>query len=320
MQVGNVKVETHGSWRKEKCLKVLASATLALTRYPEITSENLVVVPEDLRSQAEFALEASVNLICIIERSKRLISSPTPCVAFVAESKKDRDWLSQRRGIELSKIATAGARLPLDLGVVQGLVADRLDGVFLLDEAMSHEHATGKFHELNRFFECAFARSGTHLVKPLFKFLEPAKQGYTKVEVKEWVFDLRHPATHADRRRTFLLESDVRPVVGRMEQAAYEVLFNKEVWRDSASRRREGVRLTSGTTSARSADVFVVRGTGTRFRVQLLDPFGRYPRDLEGFVTTVPPEWWCVDPQAKKDKSGRVSLSALGAKFEVREA
>jgi len=201
VQVGNVKVETHGSWRKEKSLKVLASAILHLTRYPEITSENLVVVPENLRSQAEFALEATANLICIIERSKRLISSPTPCVAF---------------------------------------------GLF-------------------------------------------------------------------SSNQTYDLWSGV------MEQAAYEVLFNKEVWRDSASRRREGVRLTSGTTSARSADVFVVRGTGTQFCVQLLDPFGRYPRDLEGFLTTVPGDWWCVDPEAMKDKSGRVSLSALGAKFEVRE-
>jgi hypothetical protein len=320
MEAGKIKVQTHGSWRKEKTLKLLASATLQLKGYPGLTDDNLVMIPDDVRSQAELALETAANLISIIEHCQRSISSPTPCVALVPESAMDREWLGQRLGIELRKVATAGARVSLDLGVVQTLVADRLDGVFLLAEALAHEHATGRFHDLNRFFERAFARSGTHLVRGLFKFLRDANQGFTKVEVKEWVFDIRHPATHADREGHFLLESDVRPVVGRMEQAAYDVLFNKEVWRDSSANRREGIRLTSGTTSARSADMFVVRGTEMTMRVQLLDPFGRYPMDLEGFLEKPPADWWCPDPRAAKSESGKVSLSVAGGQFEVRES
>src|SRR4029453_885970 len=234
LQLGNVRVQTHGSWRKEKSLKLLASATLRLSQYPEITSEDLVIVPADLRSQAEFALETAANLISIIERSKRSISSPTPCVVFIPESKKTgigllRAWYRVQEGRHGWGACSSGLHGRSEAG--RGPFRWRL----LLAEAMAHEHATGKFHELNRFFERAFTRRGTHLVKPLFKPLEPANLGYTKAEIKEWVFDLRHPATHADRNRSFLLESDVRPVVGRMEQAAYEVLLKKEFWRNSAS-------------------------------------------------------------------------------------
>ena len=318
-QSDDMKVQTHGSWRQEKGLRILVSATLPLPGCLNVTSDNLVVIPDDIRSRAEFGLEAVANVISLVEHSKRSISSPTPCIALGPESTVDRDWLRERCGIELKRVATVGTRLALSLEEVQKLVVDRIDGVFLLAEAIAHEHATGKFHELNRFFERAFARSGTHLVRPLFKFLEPAGFGYSRQEVKEWVFVLRHGATHADRSVSFLLEADVRPVVGRMEQAAYDVLFNKEVWHGSSFDRRAGIRLTSGITSARSADMFLVRGAEFSARVQLLDPFGRYPLDLTGLATNLPDDWWCVDPRVVINESGGVGLSVTGGKLEVRD-
>ena len=61
-------------------------------------------------------------------------------------------------------------------------------------------------------------------------------------------------ATHADVRRRFVLESDVRPVTSRMEQAAFDVLLNKRAWREPSLERRgawvpvAGTRNPSGAT------------------------------------------------------------------------
>src|SRR6185503_17195257 len=141
---------------------------------------------------------------------------------------------------------------------------DRVDGVALLAEALSHGHAMGQFHELVRLFERAFARSSNTLLDPLANFLAKAGQGYTRDEVETWVVKMRHLATHADVQPDFALEADVRPVLSRMLMAAYEVLFNKNTWQTPASGRRKVWKPVVGALSTDSTDIFVTKGEEAR--------------------------------------------------------
>ena len=77
-----------------------------------------------------------------------------------------------------------------------------------------------------RLFERAFARPAKLLTHPLAAFLHP-RFGYDEAELGKWFDELRDPATHADARKEVLLERDVRPVIDRMERAAFDVLLNK---------------------------------------------------------------------------------------------
>lgn len=92
-----------------------------------------------------------------------------------------------------------------------------------------------------RVFKRAFRLGPFDLIDPLAEFLAPGHVGYTHEEVRRWI-ELRQPATHADRRPYFVLERDVQPVVERMIQAAYDVLFNKKIWQDKS---REAVGLVA---------------------------------------------------------------------------
>lgn len=177
----------------------------------------------------------------------------------------------------------------LDASVLSKL-SDREDGVALLVEALSHDHAMGRFHEFIRLFERAFARSGKTLTSPLNEFLS-SRFGYTTAELSRWFEELRDPATHADARTEFLLEADVRPVIDRMEQAAFDVLLNKALWRDPSTDRRDVWAPTAGSTNPRGG-AFIVQGTTPVTYGAILDEYGAFPMDLSGVIAQRPGSWW----------------------------
>jgi len=144
-------------------------------------------------------------------------------------------------------------------------------------------------HELLRLLERAFARSSSQLTAPLSQFLASAPLGYTAGEVTSWISDVRHPLTHTDRRDIFALDTDVAPFVPRLEQAAFDVLCNKEHWRDPGSGRRSLWHPTAWVS--RQGQLVRSAGTGGQF-VQLLDPFGAYPVHLEGNLFPLPSGVW----------------------------
>jgi len=160
--------------------------------------------------------------------------------------------------------------------------------VALLAEALQG-HPTGQFRDLFRVFERAFALPAGVLVAPLHAFLHD-RYGYTEEEIEKWR-GLRHAATHADVRRRFVVEADVRPVLARVKQAAYDVLFNKESWRDQAPARRD-LWSPTGWTSQPSGEVKVLQHSTGRLEAKLLDQFSAYPTDLEGAITALPAGWW----------------------------
>jgi hypothetical protein len=225
------------------------------------------------------------------------------CAYLLAETPEERAWLASCSGLEtdFGGVNRLPQQLTLDEATL-GALADRTDGVALLAEALSHAHATGRFHELIRVFERAFALGPYDLIEPLTVFLQGGRFGFTGDEVRSWI-ERRQPATHADRRQEFVLEAGIRPVVARMEQAAYDVLLNKASWRNRSPERREAWHPKVGTTTP-TGDFFMTKGMALSLETQALDAFRAYPLNLAASgVPNIPPEWW-PQPVVSEDASG----------------
>jgi len=289
---GDVEIDADLARDEAGNMLLLVKAHVSLAVLPDRDAEGVVSVPLSERHNAEAAIETFANLLSVSLVCKRQISSPGVCAYLVPESDADRQWLTDSAGLQSDHAGFP--RLPtgimLDDPTLQAL-NDRSDGVALLAEALSHDHATGRFHELIRVYERAFAVGPYHLIDPLSAFLETGLFGYAKDEVLDWI-ERRQPATHADRRPEFMLEADIAPVIARMEQAAYDVVLNKDLWRDKSPARRV-VWDPEGGTSDRAGSMFVRKGSKPRMEFKLLDAFSAYPLHLAAAgVPNTPTDWW----------------------------
>ena len=292
IKFGEVEVETKGTYEIEGETRLLVVAKVDVDADLELTNDGYLVIPGKERIRAEVAIEAAANLVAVVERCKRRISSPTPCIALLPDNKKMFEWLQNTKGMKLQICSVTNMRSFVPVNDAFNFLGDRLDGVALLAEGLSQDHSVGRFHEFVRLFERAFRLSPAKLIKPLTNFLVGANQGYTKTEIQKWLSELRHPATHADKREEFVLERDVRPVIRRIEQAAYDVLFNKAEWRSVSIKRREVWLPSAKTVSANPPNLEVKEGSECVLESQLLDPFGSYPLDLSSCLSELPEGWW----------------------------
>ncbi len=262
----DVIVEALASKEGAGTVKVLVDAAVPLEYRPKLTRDHRVVVPDDRRRRCELAIEAIADLVSIAERCSRSIASPFPWVAFEATCPVTSEWLADAVGIHeldlIVEMPSASSRVDLTPEIIDGL-RDRSDGTVLLAEALAHGHPTAQFQDLFRVFERAFTLLPGLLSAPLHDFLHE-RYGYTEQEIENWK-ELRDAAAHADVRQRFVVEADVRPVLARVKQAAYDVLFNKECWRNRTSVRRE-LWSPNGWTSQ--------------------------PSDLDGAVSALPAGWW----------------------------
>jgi cation transport regulator ChaB len=160
-----------------------------------------------------------------------------------------------------------------------------------LAEASATKHSVARYREFVRFLEHAFARPLNQLEKKLSQFLMAGDLGYTRAEVQDWIA-FRHGAIHGDRQelKDLVMERDVRRFLPRMEQAAYDALFNKAVWHNASQTRREVLRHAAATTGA--TDIRLTQGFDCTIQSQILDPFGAYPLNLEGILNPPPRDWW----------------------------
>jgi hypothetical protein len=275
--------------------QLVVTASVPLSRRPTLMATGLRV-PVAPRRRAEAAIEAAADAVAVAMGKQRTISSPNPYIGRMPETQSELDWMNSTPGFEpllLEQVLSVGT-LDRPLDVVGHLLADRRDGIGLMAEALSHTHATGRFHDLMRVFERAFALGPSAVVEPLTRFLRGAHLGYSRREVAKWS-ELRGPATHADRRPVVLTEPDLRLPVTRMKQAAYDVLLNKATWRDSSTRRRNRWRPTTGTMSANGYHVFIEQYSahGESIQAKILDGFGVYPMNLEAGLNRLPDGvWW----------------------------
>lgn len=294
----SVLTKTGGSDERKT---VLVVAEITLDALPEVSPDGLVAVPESARRELESLIEETASLIAVSCQTEHRVASATPAVALVPESDDDERYLDGCRGFAggFSGRESAGQDIKLTPERVAGL-QDRLDGVALLAEVYAHHRALGRYRELMRFFELAFARTSTDLSKKLYQFLSSDPFGYTHDEVRTWC-SLRHGSMHGDLKKSGLvLESDVRPFVARMEQAALDVLFNKKEWREASRERRKLWVPVAGTTSA-SGGIMIVQGTESTLHFQMYDQFMAYPLNLTGFMTSTPDGWWCPQVSDTED-------------------
>jgi hypothetical protein len=217
---------------------------------------------------------------------------PNPYVAFEAESDDERTWLAESSGLDggLEGVNNQSIRHRLDLESEElSSLTDRWDGVALLSEAFTATRATGRFIDFMRLFERAFRTAAPKLAAPLVAFLD-TRFGYRTDEVRHWTTTMRGATAHADRRAEFLIDPDVRPYIARVEQAAWDVLMNKERWRDPAPARRS-VWSPEGGSISPSGDLKIAVGSTPTFVAQVTDRWEEFPLDL-GPRVRAPDTWW----------------------------
>jgi hypothetical protein len=299
MRFNDVELSTREARDAEGKDQILLAAGRRLRYRPKVKDDGGVIVPERERREAETAIETAVNLVAISQGTRSSISSPTPAAALLADGDDGREWLAAASYLDLRPPGNGRPQPSWKIELsdeIQAGLADRLDGVALLAEALGHGHPTGRFHEYLRLFERAFASPTRNLAEPLAEVLDP-RFGYTIEEIEHWLGVLRDPATHADIRPKFVLEADTRAVVGRMRQAAFDLLMNKERWRSADTARRKLWRAPTGTSGVGN-DIFATRGEALAITAQLMDPFDAYPMNLAAIINPLPAGWWAPMPPA----------------------
>jgi hypothetical protein len=271
-------------------------ADIVLLQRPDTTDDGLILVPDAERRQLERSIERFADLLAVARRAKRQIFSAVPEAALRDLSEQDRGWLESVSGFAIvgnGRINVDSSISLADLPIAA--LADRYDGVTLLAEALSSDHESGQFRELCRVLERAFSYGPFELIDPLALFLQHfAEFNYQRDEVDYWLRVLRHLATHADRREQFAIAADVVPVLGRLQQAAYDVLLNKANWRSRDSNRRDIWTPVNGVLRDNGA-IQLVTHTGYVYS-EVLDAFGIYPYGRD-FHVAVPDDWYAVFPQ-----------------------
>ena len=296
----NVQICETAKEKKPNTDTLLAIAFIKLDEKPKLDEDRAIEIPDVPRKMLEGGIENVANIISVSEHCKKNISSPHPYVLFKPENSTEREWLDATSGIryELSNFPNIYFSLQEDF-IKNNFLSDRLDGIALLAEAQSCSHLTGKLHELMRFFERAFTVSSTSLVEPLSDFLKKSKIDIKKEDVEKWIKDLRHPATHADRKEYFALEADVRPFIHQIEHAAIDVLFNKTNWRDSSIERRE-VFVPKAGVGRNNIGFVKQHSVGVTFSTQMLDQFSAYNFNIGASMTSVLEGLWFKEFKNKK--------------------
>ncbi len=307
-ETNGVEVNTQRIGEAKGPVQVLITAEVPVTSPLSRTNSGHIEIDAKALRRCEGAIEEVADLAAIARRAGRRLSSPSPEVAFSEVMEEERSWLDASSGIYRPGEYRGSLRWQIDLaGGVLGHLSDRPDGVVLLAEALSIDHATARFRELLRIFERSFRLSPYRLVEPVADFLTFFDVfQYDKAETKHWFVHLRDRATHADKRADFALARDVEPVLRRVELAAYDVLFNKKNWRCSDSERRdvwtpEGGVLPDGSTILR-------RNARAPFEAELLDGFGAFPLNLAARLNGPYPAGWWVDAPQTERRAGRLEI------------
>jgi hypothetical protein len=273
---------------------------------PPLTGESGVRIPSDARASLERCIEFVAHLFAVDKRTSHAISSPLPWMGFYCEDSATYDqFIGQPAEVPAVGPLMGGTGTP---GIVESgkldLLEDRLDGLALLAAALNNSGPLGRFLQLIRLFERAFRLAPRDLLTPLTSFLATGPHVPAESEVRSWL-SARNPAAHADAREEFYLDADVNPLVPRMLEAAYDVLLNKESWRNPSSDRRDGIRPASG--SAGGHDIFMTRGKEFKLSVSVLDGLSAYPLLIAGQFDSLLPEALWITGRADSE------LRKLGA-------
>lgn len=306
LSVGDISINllqiSNSESLKNNIKRLLVYSTISLDEIPKKDENGLIIIPEQERKRAEYAIEHVANIISITERCSRKISSPTPHIALIGCNEQEKKWLSNSTGIYSQSLNVYNPMVTITIdSEILSTLTDRVDGVSLLAEALSSSHLGNRYREFIRLIECAFQRTIPNIDKKLSKFLNGANLGYTREEIKKWL-SYRNGSIHANKKNTPIIvyESDVRIFIPRMEQAIYDILFNKKVWGDSSTERLNKWEPPVATTNT-EGDLTITAGKPMILRNQIFDDFNAYPLDLGAIltVTQLPKEFWVNVPESK---------------------
>lgn len=294
LTISGVRVGPTGHYMRgdeqRKTSFVLAARIEHIGELPSDQGE--IVIPQELYGPLQEGIELYANLFAVQFRCYRGLSSPGLYVAVEPVDDSAKEWLTNFTRVKriIPRIAPRiWPNVVLDEHVPKLL--DRMDGVSLLAEALCHSHASGRLHELVRVFERAFAAGPTRVCNELLpSFLAPVGFGYTPDEIHRWL-ELRDRSVHADRRPDFALEADTQLVVNRVEQAAYDVLFNKAAWRSASTERRDVFHPWFASADADGHEVVLYKGRDVQMEMQAFDGFGAYPYSLKSPSPALPVGW-----------------------------
>lgn len=292
-----LRVEVSQDHSDENNLSIVVTARVAVQFDTATESHRSCTIPTNSRVRCEEAIMRVADLLAICVRASRTIMSPHPPVAFAPENEGEAEFL---RGMQFQSLGCRSYSVfhtPLTPSDAASYLSDRWEGAALLAEAYSHNRLSGKFRDLVRFFEAAYGLPFMQLHKKLYQTLPPV-MGYDRGEVKSWQA-LRHPFSHADGRVTLELamEHDAWPIVQRMEQAAWFILFNKAAWRSASTARRNGVMPIAITTSPDRGGIIRQHSAPTLELISL-DPFGAF-QDCN-FNVTPPAHYVIPDLQVEQ--------------------
>lgn len=281
---------------------------------PELVAGRLRV-PEEPRQRAEAAIDEYADMLAVAYQCRRLVRSPmAACVAMAPATDAERAALTGVCELHADHHGSPMARVMPTLRptALQSLLEDRPDAVALLADAQSEPNAAARAREFFRLFERAFAEASRRLVDPLSNFLtsHPRHEAlcYGRDEVEHWLTTLRPETVHGDERPTFARAGDVQPYLGRLEVAAYDVVFNKANWRQSDSARRQGQTLLSAIQAdGRSV---VLLDPRAEVRSTWRDQFQRYPTGWNARLS-VGPEWIWAGP-GQRDGFDRNKVKEAG--------
>lgn len=300
----------------EPCNRIAVTATVELSQTASVDAEGYVRVSEADRRRCDYAIEHIADLMSVFGRTPRTVSAVHPCIALSDVSDDELSLLNGSLGFKSPppRVTASGAIDLSDVNLLNSM-HDRHVGVKMLAQAVSASTPAGKYLELIRFIEHAFAMSKWQLRGKLTQFLSSGQMGYSRDEVEGWLV-LRDGYFHADEDSVpRVATSDIQRVIPRMEQAAYDILFNKTAWHDKSKERRTVYTPPVGTVDAEAVTAFLTRGQAMDATMQLLDPCGAFPMDLGARLTTVPEGWWWRSPR----QDSQVPLRYSGM-IEVRNA
>jgi hypothetical protein len=310
IQVGDVVVNAQ-EFREEKA-RLLLNARVHLAALPVKDDAGCMVVPQSECHAAEEALVTFANFFSATTRTGRSLTSPVPYLLFEAETDHEEELLETSSGISCGfcSVPRLLPRISLDDEMLQAL-SDRSEGVTFIANAQSEGVVTGAFREYVRLFEAAFDTDKMAVLRRnLYSFLAGAQQlGYTEDEVHRWLDDFRHAVVHTRGKSGHVTELDLMPYIQRVEQAAYDVLFNKKDWRTQSYDRREVWTPDFGTTDQNNS-VFITQGRAATLQFSIVDSLAGFPVILNDHIPVEPPLFGRLAPDSEPtnhEESGELS-------------
>jgi hypothetical protein len=278
-QYNDVKFNATKVDKNQNSEKLVVLEAITKVQGISLNQDGYIEIPTKERKKCEQEIETVCAKYAVFNKVRLEIFSPSGlCFTFIPDNNDERRLLTGCKGFLKS-----GSKITISFSPPSfhsewiDQFDDRLDGVFLVNEALSQASAAGSFRDYIRVFECGFSLSSKQLDKKLYKFLRP-EMGYTRAEIKKWI-RLRDPLSHADKLKSndIYFQAHIRPYIERVSQAAFDLLYNKKNWNNGCSERREIWMPTVYTTDEFGHPVIT---DGSKVLFSWTDCFNVYTKHL----------------------------------------